>query len=411
MGKKKKNKNKIKTETQMTKQTKVISKDVLINEIVKKAKITKAKATIAYETVLLESPAFRKQAVKAMTFTEQKAVKVPGKTTIKKVNLKRDKVVKKGGSHEKIKIVEVKVPVPVEKIKEVIKEVEVVKEVPVVVEKTVVKEVKVTKEVPVEVIKEVTLVREVVKTVTKEVKVKDEKEIKALRAKLAAVQKSLKTSVTENKALTKKLAAKPKTVEVIKEVPVEVIREVEVVKQIDFSTLEKMMKGMKTVEVSKTVIGETRTKKEGKVVARREVKAGSTAKKAAPKKKTTVKKAVAKKAPAKKAPAKKAPVKKAVAKKAPVKKAPVKKAPAKKDDLKKIEGIGPKIAQLLNAGGITTFKQLAATKATTIKGILDKAGPRFQMHDPTTWPNQSKLAAAGKWDELKKLQDKLDGGK
>jgi len=33
------------------------------------------------------------------------------------------------------------------------------------------------------------------------------------------------------------------------------------------------------------------------------------------------------------------------------------------------------------------------------------------MHDPSTWPNQSQLAADGKMDELKILQDNLKGGK
>jgi hypothetical protein len=42
---------------------------------------------------------------------------------------------------------------------------------------------------------------------------------------------------------------------------------------------------------------------------------------------------------------------------------------------------------------------------------LHDAGSRFQMHDPSTWPQQSDLAAAGKWDELKALQDKLNAGK
>ncbi|MEJ6796117.1 MAG: 50S ribosomal protein L21, partial [Flavobacteriales bacterium] len=28
-----------------------------------------------------------------------------------------------------------------------------------------------------------------------------------------------------------------------------------------------------------------------------------------------------------------------------------------------------------------------------------------------TWPAQAKMAAEGKWDELKKWQDELDGGK
>ena len=33
------------------------------------------------------------------------------------------------------------------------------------------------------------------------------------------------------------------------------------------------------------------------------------------------------------------------------------------------------------------------------------------MHDPTTWPQQSALAAEDKWDELNTLQDELKGGK
>jgi len=33
------------------------------------------------------------------------------------------------------------------------------------------------------------------------------------------------------------------------------------------------------------------------------------------------------------------------------------------------------------------------------------------MHDPGSWPRQSRLAADGKWNELEKLQDELDGGR
>jgi large subunit ribosomal protein L27 len=89
------------------------------------------------------------------------------------------------------------------------------------------------------------------------------------------------------------------------------------------------------------------------------------------------------------------------------------KAPAasKADDLKKIEGVGPAIEKLLHAAGITTFAGMAATAPEKIKEILVEAGSRFGFHDPTTWPQQASLAADGKWDELKKLQDELDGGK
>lgn len=101
----------------------------------------------------------------------------------------------------------------------------------------------------------------------------------------------------------------------------------------------------------------------------------------------------------------------AAKKAAPPKKAAPKKAAAKADDLKKIEGIGPKIAGLLNDAGIMTFADLAKAKKADLTAILEKAGARYKTHDPTTWPKQSKLAADGKWDELQKLQDELMGGK
>ncbi|MCB9309585.1 MAG: hypothetical protein H6567_05980 [Lewinellaceae bacterium] len=100
---------------------------------------------------------------------------------------------------------------------------------------------------------------------------------------------------------------------------------------------------------------------------------------------------------------------------APKAKPQAKKAAAPKavvvDDLTKIEGVGPKIAQLLKDNGISTFDGLSKAKADAIKTILDKGGSRMQMHDPTTWPAQAKLAAKGSWDELNKLQDELKGGK
>ncbi len=83
----------------------------------------------------------------------------------------------------------------------------------------------------------------------------------------------------------------------------------------------------------------------------------------------------------------------------------------KSDDLKKIEGIGPKIAQLLNDAGIHTFAKLAKTSTDQISKILLEAGSRYKMHDPTTWPEQAKIAAAGDWEKLKELQDYLDGGR
>ena len=81
------------------------------------------------------------------------------------------------------------------------------------------------------------------------------------------------------------------------------------------------------------------------------------------------------------------------------------------DDLTKVEGIGKKIAELLVAGNIVSFKDLSKASAKNLKGILEAAGNKFKMHDPTSWPKQAKLADAGKWAELEELQKKMIGGK
>ena len=109
--------------------------------------------------------------------------------------------------------------------------------------------------------------------------------------------------------------------------------------------------------------------------------------------------------------AKKASTKKsAAAKKAMTPKSKVAKT-SSKDNLKKIEGVGPKIEKLMNAAGIMTWTDLSKTKVATLKNILAEAGPRFKMHNPTTWAKQAKMAAKGDWDGLAKWQAELNGGK
>ena len=77
------------------------------------------------------------------------------------------------------------------------------------------------------------------------------------------------------------------------------------------------------------------------------------------------------------------------------------------DDLTKIEGIGPVIAKTLAENGITTFAALADAKdEATQEMIKDVKG----NHQAGTWNEQAALARDGKWDELKTLQDALDGG-
>ncbi len=113
----------------------------------------------------------------------------------------------------------------------------------------------------------------------------------------------------------------------------------------------------------------------------------------------------------KKAEAKAKPAKETKATK-PTKKEPSKsKEEAKPDDFRKIQGIGPKIAEILANADISTFNDLSKAKPNQIKEILEAAGSRYKMFDPTTWPKQAKLAAKGKWDELKMLQAELKGGK
>jgi len=79
------------------------------------------------------------------------------------------------------------------------------------------------------------------------------------------------------------------------------------------------------------------------------------------------------------------------------------------DDLTKIEGIGPKIAEVFAANGIHTFADLSGSKVGDLRIILADNG--LSQHEPKTWSKQATLAKHGKWDELKELQDELDGGK
>lgn len=91
--------------------------------------------------------------------------------------------------------------------------------------------------------------------------------------------------------------------------------------------------------------------------------------------------------------------------------APKKEKAPKLDDLKIVEGVGPKIETLLKEGGISTWAELADASEDRLKEILEAAGPRYQIHDPSTWPAQAKFAADGKWEELKEYQEMLIGGR
>ncbi len=69
--------------------------------------------------------------------------------------------------------------------------------------------------------------------------------------------------------------------------------------------------------------------------------------------------------------------------------------PSSTDDLTKIEGIGKKIQEHLNNGGVWSFDQLSGTAIPRLQEILDAAGPAYTMHDPGTWPEQGAMAGKG----------------
>ena len=79
------------------------------------------------------------------------------------------------------------------------------------------------------------------------------------------------------------------------------------------------------------------------------------------------------------------------------------------DDLKIVEGIGPKVSSILNEAGIHTFAQLGEASEDRLREILEKAA--LQFIDPVSWPEQARLAAAGKMDELHALQTQLKAGR
>ena len=80
------------------------------------------------------------------------------------------------------------------------------------------------------------------------------------------------------------------------------------------------------------------------------------------------------------------------------------------DNLRRVEGIGPQISSVFQAAGIQTFAQLAATDVSRLREILAEAG-LGRLADPTTWPEQARVAAAGEWDALEALQAELKGGR
>ncbi|CAN5615435.1 hypothetical protein BH23ACT3_BH23ACT3_06250 [soil metagenome] len=73
------------------------------------------------------------------------------------------------------------------------------------------------------------------------------------------------------------------------------------------------------------------------------------------------------------------------------------------DDLTAIQGLGPGVCELCHGIGILTWADLADTEVSLLRTMLDDAGARYQIHDPSSWPAQAQLLAEGRWDEFREL--------
>lgn len=80
-----------------------------------------------------------------------------------------------------------------------------------------------------------------------------------------------------------------------------------------------------------------------------------------------------------------------------------------REDLKIVEGIGQKTEELLHEHGILNLEQLAATDVETLQEILNDAG--FNLAVPDTWPEQARLAAEGKTEELQDMKERIRRGR
>jgi predicted flap endonuclease-1-like 5' DNA nuclease len=81
------------------------------------------------------------------------------------------------------------------------------------------------------------------------------------------------------------------------------------------------------------------------------------------------------------------------------------------DDLAIIEGIGPKLNELLHANGIKSFADLSRASVPELLEILERGGPHFQLANPGSWARQAALASENRWGELKRLQEELISGR
>ncbi|MEE9303733.1 MAG: helix-hairpin-helix domain-containing protein [Thiotrichaceae bacterium] len=79
------------------------------------------------------------------------------------------------------------------------------------------------------------------------------------------------------------------------------------------------------------------------------------------------------------------------------------------NNLQIIEGIGPKMQEILNENGVHNWKGLSMTSEEDIRNMLSKYGDQFKgVEDIDSWIEQARLATEGDIDELIRIQ-KVDG--
>jgi len=207
-----------------------------------------------------------------------------------------------------------------------------------------------------------------------------------------SVTDTAKAFVKEAEELKDKAEAKVK----------EVIRDVEskisdVAPKASAAANDVKKEATKTAKKAKKTVAKTASKAKKAVAKTTVVKKATTAKK------ETVSKTEAPKAT-------KSEAKKTVAPKAATAKNVTGKS-VKADDLKVLEGIGPKLEQLLNEAGFTSYELVAKAEIADLQKVLDAAGSRYKMHNPTSWPLQARFARDGKFEALKSWQQKNDAQK
>ncbi|MEM8524011.1 MAG: helix-hairpin-helix domain-containing protein [Bacteroidota bacterium] len=76
-------------------------------------------------------------------------------------------------------------------------------------------------------------------------------------------------------------------------------------------------------------------------------------------------------------------------------------------DLKIIAGVGPKTEDLLKNNGVRNWVELASTDVERLRAILRDAGEPYNSLDPSTWPEQARLASNGEWERFEDYQGYL----